>query len=668
MTAAVEEAPVTAAPAHDGARSRPYTVDIDIGGTLTDGLFSDGSTVTPAKVDTTPHDFTVCFFECLKEGARRLGFDDLSAFLAKIAVIRWSATIATNIIAERKGPRIGLLVSEGAGEELYGGGPSPAVGHLIAPENIVALSRDASEADTLAAIRALLEKGVRRIAVSVAGGFEDDSAERAVRALIDENFPDHYLGAVPIVLGSEICRHPDDQTRTHMALVNAYVHTPLAVALFRAEDQLMGEHNYRRPLYIAHVNGGVARVSKTKAVDTAESSPYFGLNACAWWSRAYGFDRVLALDVGGTTAKLGVIVDGKPLTVEDGDLLGVPLKTPRTLLRSEPVGGGSIARAADGGVVLGPESQGAFPGPACYDLGGRAATLTDAFLVAGMLDPDRFLGGRRKLRRDLSEDALRRDVADPLGLDVTAAAERVVDRAVEMVAGIAEHTLDRAGLGREGFNLFCFGGNGGNFAARIAERLGLEEAFVFGLGPVLSAFGSSVAEICHVHEEWPFLTLDEGAADAVAAIVESGLDQVRRDLEGEHLSLSDARFAVELTVTRDGRTEDHAAAPSADGVREALAGLGGGVVDRVSVRGYSPVPTFQPHAAAEERQPAQAAGTRALAGAQADVLVWEDLRPGATASGPAVLESETNTCTILAGWTARIDGYGNAILRRGEEA
>ena len=132
---------------------------------------------------------------------------------------------------------------------------------------------------------------MRRIAVSMGGGFRTTAASRRSAALVDENFPDHYLGAVPLVLGSEICRHPDDQTRTHMALVNAYVHTPLAVALFKAEDQLLGEHNYRRPVYIAHVNGGVARVAKTKAVDTAESSPFFGLNACAWWARRYGHQQ-----------------------------------------------------------------------------------------------------------------------------------------------------------------------------------------------------------------------------------------------------------------------------------------------------------------------------------------------------------------------------------------
>jgi acetophenone carboxylase len=590
MTTAAHAAPGPAGA--ERTRARPYTVDIDIGGTLTDGLFSDGAAVTPVKVDTTPHDFTVCFFECLKEGARQLGFADLTALLAQVAVVRWSATIATNIIAERKGPRIGLLVSEGTGEELYGDGPSAAVGRLITPQNIVALPAGASDTELLTAIRALLEDGVRRIAVSLGGGFEDDSAEQAVRRLVDENFPDHYLGAVPLVLGSEICRHPHDQTRTHMALVNAYVHTPLAVALFKAEDQLLEQHNYRRPVYIAHVNGGVSRVAKTKAVDTAESSPYFGLNACAWWSQRYGHAKVLALDVGGTTAKLGVIQDGRPMSVERGDLFGVPLQTPWTLLRSEAVGGGSVVHA-DG--TLGPESQGAFPGPACYDLGGREATLTDAFVAAGMLNPERFLGGRRALRVDLAREAL--GELDP---------EAVIDTAADMVAGVARDTLAMSGEGE--FDLYCFGGNGGNFAARVAARLGLSRAYVFALGPVLSAFGSSVAEICHVYEEW---------GDDVDAIVARGSEEVMRDLAGE----KDVRVEVEQ------------------------------LPDRVIVRGYAPVPVFAPQPV-EEREHA----------VEGDVLVWEELAAGARATGPARLESDTNTCTVPDGWTVRIDGYGNALL------
>jgi N-methylhydantoinase A len=650
-----------------GSVTRHFTVDIDIGGTLTDGLFSDGEAVTPVKVDTTPHDFTVCFFNCLREGASQLGFDDLTTFLTEVAVIRWSATIATNIIAERKGPRIGLLVSHGTGAELYGDGASAAVGRLVREEDIVALPRNATDAQTLVAVRELLSKGVRRIAVSVGGAFADDGPEQAVKRLVDENFPDHYLGAVPLVLGSEICRHPDDQTRTHMALVNAYVHTPLAVALFKAEDQLLGEHAYKRPVYIAHVNGGVARVAKTKAVDTAESSPYFGLRACAWWARQYGKPRVLTLDVGGTTAKLGVVVDGEPLTIDQGELLGVPLKTPWTLLRSAAVGGGSVAVAADGAVALGPQSQGAFPGPACYDLGGTKPTLTDAFLVAGMLNPERFLGGRRQLRTDLAAAALGRDVAEPLGIDETAAAGRVVDRAAEMIAAVARSTLALAEVDGEDVTLFCFGGNGANFASGVAGRLGLAEAYVFALGPVLSAFGSSVSEILHIHEEHPFALLAGDVDDRLVAALERGVAQVTRDLRGEGLPVGEATLSCELVTSVGGRARRHAVEPRADALRAELATLraaGETVVERIAVRGSSPVPRYEPVAAPESAYAAPSAGSRPLRGEPARILVWEDLRPGARASGPALLESETNSCAVPAGWDLTIDGHGNAILRR----
>jgi acetophenone carboxylase len=285
------------------------------------------------------------------------------------------------------------------------------------------------------------------------------------------------------------------------------------------------------------------------------------------------------------------------MTVESGELLGVPLRTPWTLLRSEAVGGGSVAKAENGGVKLGPESQGAYPGPACYDLGGKAATLTDAFVAAGMLNPERFLGGRRALRVDLAEQALG-DLAP----------DAVIDKAADMVADVARATLDRAGIER-GVELYCFGGNGGNFAARVADRLYLDRAYVFALGPVLSAFGSSVAEICHVYEEW---------GDDHDAIVARGTALLTRDLAGE----DDVRIEVEITY-------------------------------HVTVRGSAPVPLFEPRAA--EGDAHRVSG---------EVLVWEQLKPGATASGPTRLESDTNTCAIPAGWALRIDGYDNAILHR----
>ncbi len=219
----------------------------------------------------------------------------------------------------------------------------------------------------------------------------------------------------------------------------------------------------------------------------------------------------------------------------------------------------------------------------------------------------------------------------------------------------------------EGFKAFCFGGNGANFAVPVAQRLGLESAFVFALGPVLSAFGSSVAEISHLHEQWPYLDLaDPDVADAVAQILEAGLGEVRRDLEGERLDGEEARFEAEVTVGRDRRAEVHPIPPDPSAAREAIGALrgAGGIVERVCVRGLSPVPRYEPHPEAVDVHAAPVAGERTVAAAPAHVLTWEHLHPGATADGPAVLESETNTCTIPAGWTLQIDGFHNALLER----
>src|SRR5207253_1156410 len=178
----------------------------------------------------------------------------------------------------------------------------------------------------------------------------------------------------------------------------ADTHTRWASALLQAEDMLKYDEGWDGPLLVGHINGGVARVGKTKALDTIESGPVFGTFASAYLARRYAQSDVVCLDVGGTTAKASIVLGGEPLFTRDADIFDIPLRAPLPLLRSAVLGGGSVARAAgDGGVRLGPDSMGAAPGPACYGLGGDEATLTDAFLVLGYLDPARFLGGRRAL-------------------------------------------------------------------------------------------------------------------------------------------------------------------------------------------------------------------------------------------------------------------------------
>jgi N-methylhydantoinase A/oxoprolinase/acetone carboxylase beta subunit len=646
-----------------------YTVDIDTGGTMTDGLVWDGTTMVTVKVDTTPHDLTVSFRELLGEAARQLGFGaDLRAFLDQVTLIRWSSTITSNTLGERKGAKLGLLVRPGSERSLYGDGPSPAVGTLVAERNVVGVDPDASgqRADgqaVLGAVRALLEDGARRICVSL-DSFPETAQEQTVKRTVETQYRDHYLGSVPVLLASDMAQVDDAQTRTHYALINAYVHGQLANALFKAEDLLRYDEGWTGALLVGHTNGGVARVGKTKAADTIESGPVFGAHAAAWYARRYGLDRVVCLDVGGTTAKASVVEGGQPRYTRDGSLFGIPVRVPLALLRSAPLGGGSVVRPdGRGGISLGPESMGAAPGPACYGLGGDQATLTDAFVALGYLDPAGFLGGRRRLDVEAARVALERRVAGPLGVSVDDAARRIADAAVGTVAELVGSTLARAGIDPAEAVLFAYGGNGGLFAVPVAERLSIPGARVFGLGPVLSAFGSAVCDVVHVYERSLGVTAAQGR-DVVLAAATDLIATGRRDLAGEGFDPDEAEADVELEV-RDGdfhRTIRGSSAP------ETLTRLdGAGRIDVVRVRVRRRLASCQPPSRPGNGQAEPVPRTVLLPDgntAQVPVYDWTGLGPGRRVDGPALAAGGSVTCLIPPEWVLDIDDLGDAALRR----
>ena len=645
-----------------------YTVDIDTGGTMTDGLVWDGSTMVTVKVDTTPHDLVVSFRELLSQAGRQLGHPDLRAFLDEVSLIRWSSTITSNALGERKGAKLGLLVRPGSERSLYGDGPSPAVGTLVAERNVVGI--DAEGPAVLEAVRRLLEDGARRICVSL-DTFPQTSQEQAVKRTVETQYRDHYLGSVPVLLASEMAQVDDGQTRTHYALINAYVHGQLASALFQAEDLLRYDEGWTGALLVGHTNGGVARVGKTKAVDTIESGPVFGTHAAAWYARRYGLDRVVCLDVGGTTAKASVVEAGQPRYTRDGSLFGIPVRVPLALLRSAPLGGGSVVRPdGRGGVSLGPESMGAAPGPACYGLGGDQATLTDAFVVLGYLDPDGFLGGRRRLDVDAARAALEAKVAGPLGISVDDAARRIADAAVGIVAELVGSTMARAGIDPAETVLFGYGGNGGLFAAPVAERLSIPGARVFGLGPVLSAFGSAVCDVVHVYER-SLGTAAGAGRDAVTAAAGDMTAAGRRDLAGEGFDPDEAETETEVELdVRDGDLYRTARGASA---AEALAGLPGAAhvdVVRVRVRRHlascEPPPRSGPAAAEHGEPPGRTLLLPDGSTARVPVYDWAGLGPGRRVAGPALAAGGSMTCLIPAGWTLDVDDFGDGTLAREE--
>jgi len=412
-----------------------YSVDIDVGGTLTDGIFSNGSGIVCSKVDSTPHDLTVCLFDCLTQGATQLGFPNLNSFLDQVELLRWSTTITSNVLAELRGPKIGLIVSKGHERDLYGKEKSsPILNKVVDENNVLGIEAAHSGEMILNAVRSLLENGVRRICISLQGALQNPEQEQEIKRLIDEQYPDHFLGSVPVLTGSDICQNTDDMTRTYYAVINAYTHSALATTLFKAEDELRYTQGYSRAFLISHINGGVAGVSKTRAIDTMESGPILGVYGTSYLAKIYGLKKVIALDVGGTTAKLGIIQNGEPVYSQVSDLFGIPVRVSLPYLRSIALGGGSVVTCLHDAVRLGPESMGSFPGPVCYGLGGDKPTLTDAFVTSGLIDPEYFLGGSKHLDVEQARQAIEESVARPLGCPVEEACRAIIERGYDVVS------------------------------------------------------------------------------------------------------------------------------------------------------------------------------------------------------------------------------------------
>jgi N-methylhydantoinase A/oxoprolinase/acetone carboxylase beta subunit len=328
-------------------------------------------------------------------------------------------------------------------------------------------------------------------------------------------------------------------------------------------------------------------------------------------------------------------------------------------------------------VVLGPKSMGAVPGPACYSLGGESATLTDALLVLGYLDPAKFFGGRRALDADLARAAIKEHVAVPLGVSVEVAALSMRDEAIEIMVELIGNLLQEVGVPADESALFAFGGNGPIFGTFVAQRLGLSGAYIFDLGPVFSTFGSAVSDVVHRYERGVEGRWDTAFVERLAPVVEDMVTQAERDLRGEGFSANPASFTweVDFGENEEAVSTVQVAATAAprdvlrrldDAVRAAGQDRASTLVIRLST-GFSlgdhsvsrRTDRVEPaHAAARPvRLDGRAAGTT-------PVLVWEALNPGDVVRGPAMINGDTLTCPVPPGWNALVDDYGNACLTR----
>jgi acetophenone carboxylase len=655
-----------------------YTIDIDTGGTLTDGVFSDGVDITEIKVDTTPHDITVCLFECLNQGASKLGFDSLKALMKETSVIRWSSTVTTNVLAERTGPKMGLIVTKGYGTTLYGSNGSPVIDTIIDADNILEIKEKFTEEEALLLLKALLERGVRRVVISLKGAYGDRSKEEDIKQWVEDQYPDHYLGAVPVVVGGDICQHPKDETRTNYALMNAYTHGPLAVSLFKAEDQLIYDNEFRGNLLVGLNREGSCRIAKAKAMDTVESGPVIGIFGSARFAEKYMLERVCTLDIGGTTAKFGIIHDRKPVNLERTEFFGIPLDIPSVLLRSVSVGGGTVVKADKKlkGLKIGPESTGGYPGPACYDLGGKEATITDALLLLGLINPDNFLGGERTLNMERASEAIETNVSKPLSLgSAREAAKLIVDKSLDQLTQGFIHTFqeinDEPG---PDYVLFAFGGNGALFACLLAERLGINTVKVFRFGSVFSALGSSMSDVTHVYEEFVEKRLTDIGPVELRNTLMSMINNAEVDLKGERFDPKKATYTLEVDVLEGGNTFKTLSLPTGSGTPEIekawekiLQEYGGVRAKALRLKSVFGISKYQPISFPQDSEIISGdakKGDRVVLSAGVPVFVYNSLKNGNIINGPAVVEGDNTTYYIPEGWLWVTDEYLNATIKR----
>ncbi len=488
---------------------RSLRIAVDVGGTFTDVTLWDpkGSRLLAAKALTTPTDRSIGVLDGIA-----LALEVARANPGEVREVVHGSTTGTNALIERTGARVGLLTTEGFRDVLEIGRimrpdaglydisvdlPLPLVPRYLRLE--VRERLDASggvltpldEAGVAAAAERFAEMGVEALAVCFLFSFlNPDHEERAARILAAR------LPGVPISLSSRVCPEIREYERSSTTVMNAYLAPVMSAyldSLQRRVEKLLGKVR----LSVIQANGGSTSIdaARNKPVTTVNSGPAGGVVAAAFYGRLHGRDRLVSVDMGGTSFDIGLVEGGASKVTTEGSFQDLPVRIPIIDLHIIGAGGGSIAWRDPGGALnVGPRSAGAEPGPACYGRGGSDATVTDANLVLGRLSPDYFNGGRMRLDADAARRAVGA-VGREMGLGLEEAALGII-RVVNanMVKGIATVTILR-GIDVRDFSLLTFGGAGGVHAVDIAQALSMREAIVPPLPGTFSAVGLLVTDV-----------------------------------------------------------------------------------------------------------------------------------------------------------------------------
>ncbi|HLY82647.1 MAG TPA: hydantoinase/oxoprolinase family protein, partial [Acidimicrobiales bacterium] len=681
---------------------RATCLGIDVGGTFTDAVLTEGTTVWRAKSPTIATDIGLSVLNACRLVAGRAG-TTLEELLPRIRRFGLGTTAVTNVLAARTGVRVGLITTAGFEDQL-----PQAKGRRVSdgvwssyPEAIVPRSRIAGvkervdrdgrvlvpldPTDAVAAARRLVSgQGVESIAVSLLWSFRNPRHEEQATAAIVEALP-----GVPVVSGA--ARQPTirEFERTAYAVLNAYT-----VAAFSGIDGLAGELvrlGLSVPPLLVHSGGGTMTAAEARGAPIwlAASGPAAGVAASMTVAEAADAGDIVTCDMGGTSFDVSIATGGRVPRRTRSEVAGLLTSLSMVDISSIGAGGGSIAWVdARGMLRVGPQSAGATPGPACYGRGGTAPTVTDALVVLGYVDPKRFLGGEMTLDPELALEACAR-LGAPLGLDAEECAWGIRRIALDGMTTAVRSLLDVRGLAPSTHAIMSYGGCGALFTPDIAATLGAGRVYVPELSSVLSAFGAATADIRRERVR-SLAMIIPGDTDALEKVAAELRDAVLADLTADGLAPAeravhfeaDLRFkrqVWELTIPIPGDRVDTEAVEGllaefrAEYGRRYGAGsmMLGAPVELVTLRAVGVGVTLKP-AVSSGRRRAVKAGTPAIPAAARSVRIdreeggrrtvpvydGADLRPGHAIAGPALIDERDTTVWIPEGGQAQLNRTG----------
>jgi N-methylhydantoinase A len=693
---------------------RSLLVGVDIGGTFTDcvALDRDGRIVA-TKAASTPENFAEGMLCAMRLAADRLEVS-FEQFCRDVAVLTHGTTVGTNTLLQRKGARVGLITTRGHEDAIHimrgsrgvtsrdirkvvhfpeSQKPAPIVPKRLIEgvservdcfgEIVVALN----EAEAKAAIERLVEQDVEAIGVCFLWSFRQPRHELRVKAMIREIAPQVFVSC-----SVDIAPKWGEYERMTATVLNAYIGPVMAKYLGNLDRRLKAS-GYAKPLQITQCAGG--SVSVDKAIEspllTLDSGPVSGVTGSLYLGHLMGCPNIITTDMGGTSFDVGIIFEGRPSYSFVSNVVQYEYFLPKVDIQAIGSGGGSLARVdqASRTLSVGPESAGADPGPACYGKGGTVATVTDADVVLGTINPDNFLGGRIRLDRHRAVDAVQR-IAKPLGLSLMEAASGIARIAEFKMADIIRKMTVEKGLDPRDFVVFAFGGAGPAHAGVFARELGVQKVVIpqKDIASTWCAFGAASADILHVYEQ-----VDIQASPFDATRVNAGLETLERkaneQMDRDGIAKPRRRFAFSLDMRHRGQINEvevilagkRSPATFASALHrrfyqryEQIFGHGSSYAEArleiVTLRLRATAATPRPRLSAAAKQSAR---IRADAARGKRDIYWAELKrsvaspiydggalvPGNRIAGPAVIETPDTTVAVHPGRTLKVDAFGN---------